>query len=447
MSRFGWGGAGVYVCVSIGLLVPSFLWCLALVPFYQYLTSPEISGVGGELYGLNYELYPRVILYYFAHWMVFTLFAWFVSQFLQRTPPAEAKLLWEELRHRMLQLRNLDFMYLLGAVLLVIFFYTILGWDRFIYSDSTRASSTSLFSALRGALSRILVFAVLAYGVTGAMLVLICRRPALVAAGIMACSIIYVPLASRGFSVLLGALYMALLFRSKGAVRWTMGIFAPAFLTLVLLVPLVLRGYEYSGLLALKDALTTLFVGFQESSAFTSVAVTVFSNLSQGFPILVEVVDHSASGPVLADVPFGYLWRSFSPTLSFMDGFASEWIQYNPRVNVFSPFNTISELYGIHPVFSVFFISAVYAALVYMGRSLSRRGMLGGILTLCLIALVTISLFQIQQYQTRTFMRVIYLSYAVGVFGLIFARAIDRSRSRMRPLPRSPKRPAVEAQS
>jgi len=200
----------------------------------------------------------------------------------------------------------------------------------------------------------------------------------------------------------------------------------PVFASVLLLLPLIMRGLEYTGFVAMKDAGLSMIGDLKGNFTLSRLLSPVLANMSQGFPVLVDVFVQSENGPVLADVPFGYIWRSFSPTLSFIDGFSTTWVEFNPRVNAFTPFNTVAELYGLNPVFSISFIATVYTVVTLMIRRLTGRGIKGALVALVLLALMAVSLFQLQQYQTRTFMRVIYLILLVGGSGLfLFPRQIQ----------------------
>ncbi|AHF94095.1 hypothetical protein OPIT5_05075 [Opitutaceae bacterium TAV5] len=63
-------------------------------------------------------------------------------------------------------------------------------------------------------------------------------------------------------------------------------------------------------------------------------------------------------------------------------------------------------------------MSLLYSLMLGLARSLARMGSLGYIASFVIAASVFLSLFQMQQYQIRTFMRVIYLAM---VFYMAFA--------------------------
>ncbi|MBW8864344.1 MAG: hypothetical protein JF609_05360 [Verrucomicrobia bacterium] len=188
---------------------------------------------------------------------------------------------------------------------------------------------------------------------------------------------------------------------------------------MALLIPLVMRGFGLTGISIMWDSIKVIMGGVSDAP-FTGLVTPVLANLSQGFPLLVEVFDQAERGPVMYDVPFGYIWRSFSPTVSFIDNFSTEWVQYNPRVNEFTPFNTIAELYGINPFFSLFYIGVIYASLILLCRSLFGANNRGLLFAVGVLALTLLSLTQMHQYQTRTFMRIIYMAYLVCFIGWVW---------------------------
>lgn len=418
---FGVIGYGAIIAFQIALLFLPFIWIISLFPSRHSLASPEMFGIGGGVFGIQYEYYRRTLLMLAAISIMGVLGA--VVYSATRPPIRLMGVVGGSTLHQrwtaIVRSRNLDKWVCVATFFVFVLYFTANGWGRLWHSDLGRFDQT--YTQYLSFLEDLKIFLplLLLGGTLAAAALAVAYRPWWSIVAIVLCLLPFISQASRGFSVLVPFSIIALMY------RWRLPRIVAIFILVFsfvysLYIPLGLRGQPDTGMSVFFRQNVLLFDG---DARYSEMLSAVGQNLSQGFPILVDTIVRQSGGEgLMSDVPPAYWVLSFSPTISLFDDFGAKYVQYTPFVNFFTPLSAFAELYVLSP--ALFFLCPLIWLWGYlmMMRKLQSMGWIGVLLSVVLLVLFFSGLIQAHQYPIRTTMRFVYLGGLLGAAGLTFLK-------------------------
>lgn len=420
-SCFGVIGYGAIIAFQVALVLLPFVWIISLFPSRHSLASPEMFGIGGGVFGIQYEYYGRTLLLLAAISAAGILGAVVYSA---TTPPIQliGSVASSALPQRWAMIvrgRNLDKWVCISCFFVFVLYFTANGWGRLWHSDLGRFDQTyiQIFSFLEDL--KIFLPLLLLGGTLAAAALAVASKPWWSIAAIGFCLMPFISQASRGFSVLIPFSVMAVMYRWRLPRVIALGLLVFSFVY-SLYMPLGLRGQPDTGMLVFFRQHALLV---SEDARYSEMLSAVGQNLSQGFPILVDTIARQSGGEeLMSENPVMYWILSFSPTISLIDGFGGRYVQYTPFVNFYTPFSAFAELY----VLSIFLFLGLpviwFWSYLIMLRRLQSSGWVGVLLSVIILVLLFSALIQAHQYPIRTTMRFVYLGGLLGLAGITFLR-------------------------
>lgn len=390
---------------SLSFLLPALGWIVGISDLVNDSDNPVMQGVGGY-YGLNYTHFPAVIAVY----MLPPGLALIGSLMLPRqvgNRRAAGSVLIELGSH--LRVERIAYVALVISCLLVIWYFSVVGWNRFWSSDLDRFEASSDVS-VEFSIKIALTF-ILAIGCLGAALAIL-KGVFVVSTLIVAIAALpFVAFASRGMTVLMTAFAVSVFFRVRASRRWLVLFPLVIGIYLSLRLPLVMRNYGQTGI---SVAAQHFFDIDQQNTGFSDSVAASFLNIGQGFGLMVEEREASASGTNIAlGIPIKYYLLSISPTISLVDGFSRNFLYMHPRFNIYTPYSGLCELMALSPLLAVGFPLVCF----FLGILLCRRAHgvslwhNAGLFSFAL--LMTLGFLQLQQYPLRTATRFLYAACAL----------------------------------
>lgn len=162
-------------------------------------------------------------------------------------------------------------------------------------------------------------------------------------------------------------------------------------------IPLYLRSQEAHGFLPYVEALSKMSL-----NDFLKLNTGVFNNILFSFPLTFEVMKHRTDNFSLE-----YFFVAINP----LPGFTTKWYEINDdlRVNYYTPFNTLGEVYLYGDFIAFIFFFAVGIAIMHVSVVVERNFILGRKnLAILLIALIALFVVNSLQYNIRNSMRLLY---------------------------------------
>ncbi|CAM3178201.1 hypothetical protein RAHE111665_17640 [Rariglobus hedericola] len=422
VSCYGFIGYIAILAFQVALVLLPCVWIISLFPSRHSLASPEMFGIGGGVFGIQYEYYRRALLLLSTISVVGIMGAVVYSatkppiQLMGAVGVSTLPQRWTMIVRE----RNLDKWLCIACFLVFALYFTANGWGRLWHSDLGRfdQSYIQLFSFLEDL--KIFLPLLLLGGTLAAAALAVASRPWWSITAILFCLMPFISQASRGFSVLVPFTVVALMY------RWRLPrVIALCILTLLfaysLYMPLGLRGQPDTGMMVFFRQNALLFDG---EARYSEMLSAVGQNLSQGFPILVDTIARQSGGEeLMSENPAMYWVLSFSPTISLIDGFGGRYVQYTPFVNFYTPFSAFAELY----VLSIFLFLGLpviwFWSYLVMIRKLQSTSWVGVLLSVIILVLLFSALIQAHQYPIRTTMRFVYLGGLLGLAGITFLKA------------------------
>ncbi len=414
-----WGFSAAY-------LVPALCWLMGLNRPLNDPNNPILLGTGGY-YGLNSDYFPEAILLsIFPPILACILTLIFSPQkHLYQTPAY----LFQKIS-RQLRIARIGYIALFCAVLLTTWYFSLVGWERFWESSLDRFEFSN---ASQGDFSgKIVVTFILAFGCLGAALAFFRGLFWISSLTVLMASLPFCAFASRGVTVLVTAYSVAVLARTGSRYRWLVLLPLLFCVYVSLRLPLVMRTSGQSGL---KIAALSIYQTHTSGTELTDALTGSMLNIGQGFGLLVEERESNATGgSIIQGIPATYFLLSVSPSVSFIDSFATKWLEYHPRQNLYTPYSGLCELVAIHPSVGVAFPVCCYFLAVWVCRRFSGGSLWRDIGLLAFVLIVTLGFLQLQQYPLRTGTRFFYAGAALlGLFlGLEFLAKTSYAGQQMR---------------
>jgi hypothetical protein len=422
MAGFGFIGLLALVVFECSLLLLPLIWILSLWPNRDRLNDPEMFGIGGGVFGIQYENYPLALGMLVSIGLGGLIGLVLVSASKLPALPREIgdfgqlKYRWADIVRKW----GVDRYICIASFFIFTLYFTANGWGRLWDSELGRFDEVYTRFFYFFADLKIFLPLLLLCGTSAATSLAVARSPWWSLFAILFSVCPFIVQASRGFSVLVPCLALALCYRWKIPKLLVLPIMAVVFVY-ASYMPLSLRGQADTGLLVfIKEHVVWNDAG----GDLTQKLSTVGQNLSQGFPILVDTITKErADGDLLKSIPTMYWVLSFSPTISLVDGFGTNYVQYTPFVNFFTPLSAYAELYVISPILFILLPILWVWTYLFLIRRLLFLGPWGAILSIGVLVLFFSALLQAHQYPIRTTMRFVFLGFAVGGFGLMFVSA------------------------
>jgi uncharacterized membrane protein SirB2 len=116
-----------------------------------------------------------------------------------------------------------------------------------------------------------------------------------------------------------------------------------------------------------------------------------------------------------------YFLLSLSPTISAIDGFSENWLDYHPRQNLYTPYSGICEIMAKSVPGGILLLSFVYFVSIVACRAVKPKSLWqeAGLFSFSLV--IVLGFLQLQQYPLRTGMRFIYAAFALLLFFQVVA--------------------------
>jgi hypothetical protein len=137
-------------------------------------------------------------------------------------------------------------------------------------------------------------------------------------------------------------------------------------------------------------------------------------NIGQGFGLMIEEREAADTGARISEgIPLEYFILSVSPTISLIDNFSNNWVDFSPRENSFTPYSGLCELISLNWLVGVilpigFYVLGVMLCRKFSGRSLWLDTSLYGFLLVMILGFL-----QMQQYPLRTATRFFYSAFVI----------------------------------
>jgi hypothetical protein len=390
-------------------------WLLSLSWPLNDPAEPEILGVGG-FYGTQYELNRTAVYIWTTLGILCCILVMLgARKALVYTKNRETGMLrnLSVRQGRRSSFDRLGLAYLITVILLFTLYYTTVGWEtlwfdrRFRFEEnyssmliSVRALSILLLmSGMLGAFP----IAIRMYK-TGFMITFLCVMP-------------FITTASRGAPLIIAAATLGYIF-SVNSIKWRfivglLGTFC------VLLTYVSVLTYRNSSILGIQPFIITLFgIVFNPINSSRESVVILLQNLTNGFPIFAEgLIRSSGEQDIWNNVPLMYKILSHSPLPSFIDQFNSQWLRYTPFLNKYTPYNAVSELWALSPLwlYAFFSLHALFFRLVL--SLVTKVHGYANALQYLVVAICAATMFQALQYPLRTFVK--YSVVGLVLIGII----------------------------
>jgi hypothetical protein len=418
--RFGPIAAYVSLTIFLYLIVTALAWCVSLLPPINDPRLTTYLGIGGGMYATNYALYPRAMAWWCAMALLVFLCAESGSVWVTARRPPSIPGGRPPFRMPRKMAVDLCGILLVAAVIIAfIAYYETVGWGSLVWSDRPRFELNGMIAEstqeVRWSLP---VF--LATGVCAALFLCLRGNPVMMLFVWVLSIIPFLAFASRGLSVLAVAGGIAVLLRYR---RFRLLTALPVLVVVAVCIwlPLRLREEPNTGLRVAWDVATGQTGGTFRSNGWNNVAILMLQNTGAGFGVFCEVMSRrdgaTADAPELAP---GYMRLSFSPLPSSLDGFATRFLNRDPRVNPFTPYSAFAELlaYSSWALFAVPALAAI-VTMVFLVRP-REPGKVWMICSLVVGILVVNGFVQASQYAVRTASRFIYLAWIIGSAEIAF---------------------------
>jgi hypothetical protein len=109
--------------------------------------------------------------------------------------------------------------------------------------------------------------------------------------------------------------------------------------------PLIQRNEEFGGVASVVRIFEKVI-----TEDLIDIVALMLVNVGQGFGVLVEVISSIDNQSKEYSAPIEYHILQFSPFPSFVDGYDQNWVDFNPRINVFTPINFVGHNFLVSPV-------------------------------------------------------------------------------------------------
>ena len=413
-TQFGPIAAYVSLAIFLYLIASALAWCVSLLPPINDPRLTTYLGIGGGGYGTNYPLYPRAM----SWWCIMALLVflstecgslWRASRRIRSGPAARTQF-------RLPRKMTVDLWgVLLVAVTIAAFvaYNETTGWRSLLWSDQARFELNGMIVESSQKVGWSLpVF--LATGGCAALLLCLRANPLMMLLAWILSIVPFLAFASRGLSLLAVAAGIAVLYRFR-RYRLLTALPVAVLVAVCAWLPLRLREEPKTGLRVLWQVATGQTAGTHKSNGWNNVAIMMLQNTGQGFGVFCEVMSRREGSTLDApELAPGYMLYSFSPLPSALDGFATKYLNRDPRVNPYTPYSAFAELLAYSSW--AFFIVPALAAIATMGFLVQPRvpGKVWIICSLFVGILVVNAFVQASQYAVRTSGRVLYLA---GFFG------------------------------
>ena len=413
-----WGFAGSY-------FIPALGWLAGISAPLNDPSNPVLRGTGGY-YGLNYDYFPATLVIY----LVPPALALLISLLLSKSSVhmQSVVIVMKQLGSQ-LRIERIAYLGLALSVLLTVWYFTVVGWDRFWFSNIDRFESESDYQVEFSI--RIALTFTLAAGCLGSALVVFRGLFIISTLTVLITALPFIAFASRGMAVLMAAYAVGVFFRVPTGRRWL--VVLPLLFSIYqsLQLPLEMRGARQTGILV---AAQQLFRESDHSSNLADGVAASFQNLGQGFGLMVEEREADANGSnIVQDVPMTYFLLSVSPTFSRIDGFSRNWVMWHPRFNHFSPFSGLCELTALSPFLGIGFPVFWYLVALYVCRRGGGKSMWHDVGLFAFVLLMTLGFLQLQQYPLRTGTRFFYAAFVLyGI--LVFFNFLLKTHSAGKPV-------------
>jgi hypothetical protein len=419
-AHFGPIAAYVALAIFLYLIGSALGWCTSLLPPLNDPRYTVYLGIGGGGFGTNYSLYPRTMTWWCA--MALLVFLCTESGALwraarKRPPGAGARPPFTMPRKITVNLWGI----LLVATALAGFtaYYETAGWGSLVWNDQPRFELNGMVVDSSQKIGWALpVF--LATGGCSALLLCLGANPLLMLLAWILSVIPFLAFASRGLSLLAVVGGVAVLYRFR-KYRLLTALPVAVLVAVCAWLPLRLREEPNTGLRVLWQVATGQTRGTFKSNGWNNVAIVMLQNSGEGFGVFCEVMARREGSVVDApELAPGYMLYSFSPFPSAVDGFATKFLNKDPRVNPFTPYSAFAELFAYSSW--AFFVVPALAAIVTMGFLVQPRvpGKLWIICGLFVGILVVNAYVQASQYAVRTAGRFLYLAWIIGAAEIAF---------------------------
>ncbi len=393
VSKIGQQGPLFLVLGPPSFCYAGLAWMLSLSAPLNDEHNPLILGTGG-VYGLEPDSFPSAVLGVAIGAFISTLpLFFFKSDMSKRQAGFKAVV------------RNIGAMrYLLIAWSLLLFacYFTSVGWDRWWSSPLDRFELDPMGASKSQFLDpRLLWGLLLMTGMLGATLALTPNSRMVALATCILTSIPFAAFASRGMIAIMGAYFACDLVGRKGFWQWTLrGVIYLYAVRLLLIAPLMMRGAGGTGVVHLAMAFRTAIL---DPVSVSDSTITLLQNLGQGFGLLTDVLQGKHEGLLLHEAtPIGYWLRSFSPLPSIIDGYGTNFVDFAPRLNAFTPYGGMCEILDRGVWWAVVVYFGISATAMLAIKRIARVKFAADAAGFVIILLFVLGYWQLMQYPVRT---------------------------------------------
>lgn len=391
--------------------VPAVGWLMGISSLMNDVDNPVLRGTGGY-YGLNTAYFPNALMVYTLTPVIALLASLFISK---RSNAAINENLFARIGGS-LRIGRISAIAMVGAIMLTVWYFQVVGWDRFWYSNLARFEFDDYG---RGDFSlKIALTLVLAFGCMGAGLAVFRGSFLTSTITVIAASLPFLAFASRGFTVLVAAYCIAIFLRVPAKRRWLVSVPILMAIYFALELPMGMRTGSQTGLRAAYESMAG---DGQSDFGMKDSLASSMQNIGQGFGLLVEEREAADTGRKIIDgIPLTYFVLSVSPTFSMIDKFDVNWISYHPRFNIYTPFSGLCEIVSSSLFLGFLVPVMIYLAGAWLCRRISGRSLWHDAVLFGFVLIISLGFLQFQQYPLRTAMRFMYAAFAmVGAFNFL----------------------------
>lgn len=233
---------------------------------------------------------------------------------------------------------------------------------------------------------------------------------------------------SRIYSVLLCFLLVKLFSDNKS--KWFSILLSPVYGLVVIYVfvlPLIQRNEDFGGVYSIVRSFNKLL-----DREIIDIIALMLVNVGQGFGVTVEVVSSIDNGTKEFIAPFEYHILQFSPFPSLIDGYDRNWVQQNPRINVFTPIGFLG-----HNILISYAMILVQPVVVYLFfavcRLIANQFSKSYVMAVAAASIAPFSAIA-EQYPPRNALRVLEAGLIVIIIGIAVSFFLgERSRQIIKP--------------
>jgi hypothetical protein len=380
--------------------------------------DPALAGIGGAEYGIDFDTYAEVALIKGLGSIILCI-GTIIMAFLTQGNLGDSRTLGLDYIKKIGSVgpRNRIVLYLLTFLAITAYFSTV-GIGILFASELNRFElGTTRISV---AIIRISFLMTLVTSIAVSLYTFVNG----VTVGSIICQLLLalpaVLSASRGFTLLSSLFVASIYFRFPRRNRIALAPVMVLVFMYLYMIPLIQRddSEEFK-----RGGLASVFLAVQESVSLNPLELiaTVMVNLGQGFGVVAEVYSESGDSGYAIGVPWQYFALQLSPLPSFIDGYDRDWMEYNPRINEYTPISFTGHWMLLSNVAGVLVYPVVCLFTLFTLKVLTSRTYAAPVMGCFFVCAAVFSLVS-EQYPPRNGLRFLELALVAALIARLFIK-------------------------